>query len=291
MLTLFVAPAAFVAPVHPVGRRAAVVMQFGRPPIDEDRIGRSPGLSSNFYDVDRDEFRRPWGGSVTPTRGPYENPEFAQRRIYDQGRFNGRYGGRYGRRGGGTFDNFVNGGRGFDDGFGYYPGPYEDRGYYGYSARNMVVDVAGVIGQFALLFICVLAAPIIPGASSVSALLGFFFVVSGGLLSVSGAVTPAKGDFLQTDGVYALCRHPIYAGLITACVGLGFLASTPSQLLSRITVTGLLCCLLWYRADREELIFEEQYGPRYLEWAANVPRFFRWPGQWGRGGWGGGWGR
>lgn len=78
----------------------------------------------------------------------------------------------------------------------------------------------------------------------------------------------------MTDGMYGLCRHPIYAGLITACVGISFFSESPERLLTRLLLTGALSCLLWYKADREEALLEANYGAAYLDWAANVPPFF-----------------
>lgn len=49
---------------------------------------------------------------------------------------------------------------------------------------------------------------------------------------------PAEGNVLNTTGVYSLCRHPLYAGLVAFSLGLGF--STDS--FTRIA----LACLLGY---------------------------------------------
>lgn len=49
---------------------------------------------------------------------------------------------------------------------------------------------------------------------------------------------PAQGGVLTTTGVYSLCRHPMYAGLVAFSFGLGF--STDS--FTRIA----LACLLGY---------------------------------------------
>lgn len=51
-------------------------------------------------------------------------------------------------------------------------------------------------------------------------------------------VDPAEGGVLNTTGVYSLCRHPLYAGLVMFSLGLGF--STDS--FTRIA----LACLLGY---------------------------------------------
>lgn len=51
-------------------------------------------------------------------------------------------------------------------------------------------------------------------------------------------VNPAEGGVLNTTGVYSLCRHPFYTGLVAFSLGLGF--STDS--FTRIA----LACLLGY---------------------------------------------
>lgn len=56
---------------------------------------------------------------------------------------------------------------------------------------------------------------------------------------------PAEGGVLNTTGVYALCRHPMYAGLVAFSLGLGF--STDS--FTRIA----LACLLGYVLVRVQL--------------------------------------
>ena len=78
----------------------------------------------------------------------------------------------------------------------------------------------------------------------------------------------------MTEGMYALCRHPIYAGVITSCVGLGFVSNSPERLLTRVLMTGALSLLFWYQSDREEEVLYQKFGGAYSEWARRTPRFF-----------------
>jgi len=135
----------------------------------------------------------------------------------------------------------------------------------------VALTALSVAGQFALLY-AVLSAPMIPGASSISAIAGLVFIACGGLLAVSGALDMSNN--FKTGGVYSLCRHPIYAGLIIGCIGLDFFTASPERLFSRVLFTGGLCAVLWYQAEREELELEFKHGPAYREWADSVPRFF-----------------
>jgi protein-S-isoprenylcysteine O-methyltransferase Ste14 len=42
---------------------------------------------------------------------------------------------------------------------------------------------------------------------------------------------PTEQNQLTTDGAYALCRHPIYGGLLLACLGLSMTTASPSRFL------------------------------------------------------------
>ena len=336
MLVLLSASSTFVAPVAPVtpaAPRATVTMQS----IDSDRRSRSPGLARNFYDSSTADFKRPQGfGDPLGSRvGDYDRPgtyDGARRDYASAGRRVGRYDYGYDERGGGMYGDRGSYDRGIgsygsyrgreysdrDISYGYggggYGGGYRDRyrggalsrggygggyggGYRGSSIGNTALDLIANFGQYALLF-AVLAAPKIPQASSVSALVGLLLISSGGVFAVSGALDLGRQE-LRTDGVYALCRHPTYAGIIAACVGLGFWSANTEQLLSRVLLTGALSALLYYKAEREEELLYDRYGMRYSEWAAGVPRFYpalfsngnRYRFQGGRGGYGGGRGR
>jgi len=169
----------------------------------------------------------------------------------------------------------------FDDRRGFEPPPrFDDRGEFDGGVGNTIVDLGLGAAQLALLF-AVLAAPKIPNGSSVAAFIGLFCIASGGILAVNGALElGARRNYgLQTGGVFSSCRHPVYAGMISASVGIGFWSTSTEQLLSRLLLTGVLCCLLWYKANREEIFLEERYGAQYYDWAASVPRFFPVPGR------------
>lgn len=49
---------------------------------------------------------------------------------------------------------------------------------------------------------------------------------------------PAEGTVLNTTGVYSLCRHPMYAGLVSFSLGLGFTTDSFTRI--------ALACLLGY---------------------------------------------
>ena len=125
-----------------------------------------------------------------------------------------------------------------------------------------------------------LIAPALPGAQPLSALAGLLAIAGGGALAIGGALDlgtnltpwpkPVKASELATGGVYALCRHPIYGGLVIACVGLGLLSGSCERLL----LSGALYALLTQKARREEAMLVEKHGAQYEAWAARVPAFF-----------------
>ena len=137
-----------------------------------------------------------------------------------------------------------------------------------------------VAGQ-ALLVLGVLGAPVIPGVSAATTFVGLLSVVAGGALAVAAVLAlgpanltpwpkPVEASALRTEGVYSVCRHPIYAGLIVLCGGLGLLSHSSERLL----LTLLLYLLLDAKAGREEEFLLDKHGDAYFAYAADTPRIF-----------------
>ena len=136
-----------------------------------------------------------------------------------------------------------------------------------------------VLGQGVLIG-SVIAAPDLPGLPLLSRVVGLAVIVAGAAIAVVGAAdlgtslspwpVPVEGNRLRTDGVYALCRHPIYTGFLLGSGGLGLLTASPERLLLSFT----LLVFLSGKASREEEDLEEKHGADYTAWAASVPRFF-----------------
>jgi len=100
------------------------------------------------------------------------------------------------------------------------------------------------------------------------------FLLAGLLLIVKGWVKIYfLGDGLVTNGVYALVRHPQYAGIFLVILG---------QLIDWPTIPTLVLApliILLYRslARREEEALFERFGEEYLAYQGNVPMFVpRW---------------
>ena len=76
---------------------------------------------------------------------------------------------------------------------------------------------------------------------------------------------PVAGGRLVSHGVYALVRHPIYAGIIAAAVGWGLVTASPAAL----AVAALLGVFFDVKARREEAWLVAAY-PAYEDYRRRV---------------------
>ncbi len=95
-------------------------------------------------------------------------------------------------------------------------------------------------------------------------------VISRVALGASFTALPRPRDrsTLQTGGIYARARHPIYGGLLVAGVGLS-LHRSPLALLP----TALLALVFWLKSIREERWLAELH-PAYADYRRATPRRF-----------------
>ncbi len=82
---------------------------------------------------------------------------------------------------------------------------------------------------------------------------------------------------LATGGLYALVRHPQYAGLFLALFGEG-VVHWPTVF--SVTVFPLIVLVYVRLARREEKRVAEEFGEAYRNYSREVPMFFPRPGQW-----------
>ncbi len=90
----------------------------------------------------------------------------------------------------------------------------------------------------------------------------------------SGSVTLKKGHELIQTGPYAMTRHPIYTGFITAAIGTVLELGTVRAVLG--VVIG--CASLLMKMQVEERMMEEQFGDSYVEYRRRVRTLI--PGLW-----------
>lgn len=100
---------------------------------------------------------------------------------------------------------------------------------------------------------------------------GTFSVVAGaahgGLLTPR--VEPPGEAELLTDGVYAVSRNPIYAGLLAAGAGWAVLRRRPEP----VVAWCILLAALTAKARHEEHRLAARFGPAYADYRRRTPRF------------------
>eukprot|EP00310_Coccolithus_braarudii_P024234 CAMPEP_0183334322 /NCGR_PEP_ID=MMETSP0164_2-20130417/2968_1 /TAXON_ID=221442 /ORGANISM="Coccolithus pelagicus ssp braarudi, Strain PLY182g" /LENGTH=223 /DNA_ID=CAMNT_0025503439 /DNA_START=11 /DNA_END=682 /DNA_ORIENTATION=+ len=136
------------------------------------------------------------------------------------------------------------------------------------------------IGQGCLV-VGVLFAPSEPVQPAVEAIVGLAAI--GAAIALGGAAIsdlgvanltpwpkPVQQNELKTEGVYSLCRHPMYASLIAGCFGLSLLSLS----FERLLLTVALFALLSFKVGREEPFLNKKHGEAYRAYAEIVPQFF-----------------
>ena len=106
----------------------------------------------------------------------------------------------------------------------------------------------------------------------ITCLVGGVLLAARGAADLGGAMTPVprprdEGDFVET-GVYALVRHPIYAGLILAAFGWAFARAS----VIAIVLAVALAAFFGLKSAREEAWLHERY-PGYAAYRARTGRF------------------
>jgi protein-S-isoprenylcysteine O-methyltransferase Ste14 len=120
-----------------------------------------------------------------------------------------------------------------------------------------------------------------PSAFSIAGLPHKYLAVAGGMLLAVGViwyvvalraiVRAYRAERLVTDGMYALCRHPVYAAWVWLILpGLGLLMD--SWLLLSAAVVMYVVTKICIR--REEASLEAQFGDRYLEYRRRTNALF-----------------
>ena len=136
------------------------------------------------------------------------------------------------------------------------------------------------VGQVSLL-IGILFAPPEPVAPMVELVVGLSAVASAIVLGAAavndlsfGNLTPwpkpVEGNELKTEGVYSLCRHPMYSSLLCGSFGLSLVTLS----FERLLLTVALFALVSFKAGREEAFLNDKHGERYRAYSAYVPQFF-----------------
>jgi protein-S-isoprenylcysteine O-methyltransferase Ste14 len=83
----------------------------------------------------------------------------------------------------------------------------------------------------------------------------------------SGIVTVKEGHELIRTGPYALVRHPIYTGLITAVLGTAVISATVRAAIGVLIIAASFVV----KSRVEERFMRETFGERYLRYREEVP--------------------
>jgi len=147
-------------------------------------------------------------------------------------------------------------------------------------------DLVGLQGELWLILqgalMVAIAGGDIPVAGSLLRLdLGALGMILGGGAVVLGALelgrslspftepVEAEGAGLRTEGIYTLCRHPMYAGLLILCASFGLLTDSAT----RLALTAVLFFVLDKKAELEEAALFKKYGAAYDSYKAITKRF------------------
>mmetsp|Transcript_98070 Transcript_98070/g.143580 ORF Transcript_98070/g.143580 Transcript_98070/m.143580 type:complete len:189 (+) Transcript_98070:3-569(+) len=132
--------------------------------------------------------------------------------------------------------------------------------------------------QFGLVFLVIIAPLFQESIESAGLVAGLALSAAGLLLGYAGVrqlgdslspwPKPINSNELQTNGPFALCRHPIYGGLLITCVGLTLITSSYPRLLFSV----LLLLVLDRKAEIEEQFLVDKHGESYKEYCQNTPK-------------------
>ena len=125
----------------------------------------------------------------------------------------------------------------------------------------------------------ILLAVVVAAPTTFSAAAGTILVLLGMLIRALAAAQIKKDRELATQGMYALCRNPLYLGSITAYLGLGIASGWwPMALL-------MLLWSVWVYLQtigEEENHLERVFGQEFLSYRRITPRLLPSPGSLGR---------
>ena len=110
------------------------------------------------------------------------------------------------------------------------------------------------------------------GASRVCAGAGYVMVPAPilGLFTLRKVRRVFKERELVTDGIYSICRHPVYALALVAICGVAMLFR--SWVMLAVPLATYVAARILIRG--EERLLVERFGQAYLDYRKRVPAFF-----------------
>ena len=151
-----------------------------------------------------------------------------------------------------------------------------------WTARHHRIGNLLVAAQFGLIGLCLLPVGPTVGAGHLRAVglvcLALAAVVGGLALLAMGSDTrvhpvPDAQTPLRRNGIYAWIRHPMYAAVLLACLGVTLSAGRVLSLLAFLTLVGVL----HVKANFEDRMLQEKFGWQFSVYASHVPALFPQP--------------
>ncbi|RBL88056.1 methyltransferase family protein [Chitinophaga flava] len=103
-------------------------------------------------------------------------------------------------------------------------------------------------------------------------LLRFYAIASLGRL-FTVVVTIRKDHHVKKDGIYAVLRHPSYAGSLLSFLGFGL---SLNNWISLVVIFIPVLAAFIYRMDIEEKVLTEQFGTEYTDYMKHTSRIIPW---------------
>lgn len=145
-----------------------------------------------------------------------------------------------------------------------------------WTARHRRIGNVLVAAQFVLIGLCLL--PVGPAIGSGQlrplglACLALAALVGGLALLAMGSDTrvhpvPDHQTPLRMNGIYAWIRHPMYAAVLLACLGVTLSTGRITSVLALVA----LVVVLYVKADFEDRLLQEKFGWQFSVYASRVP--------------------
>jgi protein-S-isoprenylcysteine O-methyltransferase Ste14 len=130
--------------------------------------------------------------------------------------------------------------------------------------------------QFGLILLCLLPVGPTIGSGQLRPVglvcLGLAALVGGLALLAMGSDTrvhpvPAAQTPLRVTGIYAWIRHPMYAAVLLATLGVTLSSARVLSLLAFLALIGVLHA----KAEFEDRMLQEKFGGQFADYASRVP--------------------
>ena len=144
------------------------------------------------------------------------------------------------------------------------------------SVRTRRAGWALVAAQFVLIGLCLVPVGPVLGSGQLRPVglvaLALAAIVGGLALLAMGSdmrvhPVPGQGAPLHTHGIYAFIRHPMYAAVLLACLGVTLSSGRLLSIVSLVLLAGVLAVKMRF----EDHLLEARFGWQFAVYASRVP--------------------